>query len=108
MELLEYDAELTRALYRSIAREDQDSFTHLTRGLSKVGGIIGNAFFVDIEIREGRMFVEKHRIRECNYTDRAIYEINHDSNTAWDADGVWVPAVIVEWGEKFEAAAEAK
>lgn len=91
IELMQYNAPVTRALYRAIATHDESKLTELRAYIRTNNGEIGNADFVDIEIRAGeRLLCSRHRLN----VNRSHWEHNAtdlDNNHSWDADGVWMP-----------------
>lgn len=91
--MMEYSGELTRAFYRSVALEDNDALGKLRALIADSGGKIGNADFVDVEIREGlRLLVTPNKLNTPPHclTNPADQLNRH---YAWDQFGVWMPRV---------------
>jgi hypothetical protein len=92
---MRYSPDLTRELYRDIvARRGV-----IRKDIRSVGGVIGNADFIDIDVRNGcKLFCQKHKLIDNTavYDECTPAQIEQGHN--WDADGVWVPCVESERG----------
>lgn len=91
LEMMQYSAEITREFYRAIVLHDDAKLAELRAYIRANNGEIGNADFVDLDIRDGvTLLCARHRLNtnEAHWNRRAE-SLNHAH--AWDADGVWFP-----------------